>query len=103
MNRDLCGLEWGVVVDVVHVGQRQDAGVTASADQAASRLSGMEVSLEQLRRQSSRPLIEVAEHETRCNVARVVVHDLEQLLRLVAPLEVTRSQMHIEDSQPVRG
>ena len=80
MNRNLYYLEWGVVVDMVHVGQGQYAGVTAGAAKAARRFSGIEVSLEQGRRQSTRPLIEITKHKARRLIASVFIRDIEQLL-----------------------
>ena len=76
MNRDCYSLEWRVVVDMIHVGQRQDAGVTAGAAKPAPRFSGIEVSLEQMRRESARPLIEITEYEAWRRVARIMIHDV---------------------------
>ena len=103
MNRNSYRLEWRVIIDVIYMGQRQDARVTAGAAQAASRFSGVEVSLEQMGRESTRPLIEITEYEARRCVSRAMTHNVKQFPRLVASLEVAGSQVHIEDSQTMSG
>ena len=80
MNRDLYRVKRGVVVNVVHVGQRQDARVSAGAANATSRFSSFEVSFQQVRRESTRPLIEITECKPRCSITSAIIHDLKQFL-----------------------
>ena len=57
--------EWGIVVNMIEMEQRDDARITASSAGTRSRLRGFEVVGQQMRRTATRPFVEITEYDSR--------------------------------------
>src|SRR3954454_10242759 len=86
-----------VMVDVIQLENRHQSGKASSSAAVLSGVDLVELFDHQLRCESPRPLVEIAQDHTRPRVGSMVQHPLaEQQRPLGATLPITRSQMNVE-------
>lgn len=93
MNGDALQFEKRIVVDVIEVQQWKHAGIGAWSAETLIGFGAVQVPVEKFCRQAARPLIEVAEDDSR----RLARDQFEQPVTLVATLKEARAQMCVED------
>src|SRR3954462_6820330 len=89
-----------VIVDVIQLENRHQSGKASPSAPVLSGMDLVELFDHQLRCEPARPLVEITEDYPRTTVAGMVQHPLaEQQRPLGATLPITRSQMHVEYMQ----
>src|SRR4051812_5975936 len=89
-----------VVVEVVEMEQRQNAGIGAGIARVCPRLDGLKLGAHQARSKTARPLVKVAKHDAGAGVLGAFQYSIcEQLARLLTTLYEAGAEMHIEDVQ----
>src|SRR5438876_4408976 len=89
-----------VVVDVVQMQQRQDAGISAAASGEALQVGAAKLAAQQAGGEAERPLVEIAGDDARAAQAGAA-HDLiaHQARTLSAALAQSGAQVHVEQMQ----
>jgi hypothetical protein len=89
-----------LVIDVIEVEQREEAGIGAAVAQMRPEIDAVELLREDIGRQRAGPFVEIAEHDLRAGDP-AVVDDVCQPHRLIAALEQRGAQMHVVEVQDV--
>ena len=84
-----------VVINMVEMEKRKNARISSSAREMFKQIGRTKMRFQKPRRQTARPLVEIAEHQARRVVLSIQDLVVEQSFDLLAPLEKSRAEMNI--------
>jgi hypothetical protein len=89
-----------LVVDMIQMQERKNTRIRSASLQVRKEIDAVQGLGQHLRRQSTGPLVEVAQHHFGA-VDSAIPHDLRELNRLVPALEQRRTEVHIVEMHGV--